>query len=327
MCLVFLLSGLLLSACATPPPPPAPTIPPEPTPTQWTLPTLTATPTRTPWPTRTPTPSPTPFILTGTHPTDLDVARFIFDHHPPPLGTLTQQFRQELAAGQYDNFTRQDVDLDGDGQPEILFSGSVHDLYLCVAILGRAGDAWQEWLYTDDYGHYCADVRAAAEADRVVADFITCGGGTGVFVLNWEQRWIRCRDGDCAVVWSAPLLWTQRLVNWTAAREYAVAQVEQPDAETVRLTTRRFGVTDLPPGGTYAPPGVAVLPGAARRVVGPDTVETYRWDGSAYRLESREQTAPGVAIAREFDLLTQETLDLVEGVLRQPFERLGGSFD
>ena len=269
-----------------------------------------------------PTPSPTPFVLTTLDPTDLDVARFIFDRHTPSLGTLTQQFRQELAAGEYSDFARQDVDVDGDGQTEILFSGSVSDLYLYVAILGRAGDTWQEWLYIDDYGHYCADVRAAVEADRVTADFITCTGGTGVFILNWEQRWIQCRDGDCAVVWSAPLLWTRRLaVTWTVAREYAVAEIEQPDAETIHLTTRRFGVTDLPPERTGAPPGTA------RRVVGPDTVETYRWDGSAYRLESRKQIAPGVVIAREFDLLTQETDDLVDDVLRQPFEQPGGSFD
>ena len=109
------------------------------TPTRIPRPTHTPGPTRTPWPTRTPTPSPTPFVLTAPDPADLDVARFIFDRHTPPLGTLTQQFRQELAAGQYEDFARQDVDLDG--WSDILLSGSVHDLYLYVAILGRAGDA------------------------------------------------------------------------------------------------------------------------------------------------------------------------------------------
>ena len=53
------------------------------TPTRTPRPTHTPGPTRTPWPTHTPTPSPTPFVLTALDPTDLDVARFIFDRHTP----------------------------------------------------------------------------------------------------------------------------------------------------------------------------------------------------------------------------------------------------
>jgi len=165
-------------------------------------------------------------------------------------------------------------------------------------------------------------VRAEVENDHTTVDFLRFGGGTGVLTVEWEQRWIRCRESECAVVWSAPLLWTQRVASLTVDREYAVAQTERPDRETIRLTMRRLGLVDpLTQEVDDAPVGTA------RRVVGPDTVETYHWDSSVYTLAARRQVVPGVVIAGEFDLLTQETVDLIHRALSKMFQQSDGSFD
>ena len=165
-------------------------------------------------------------------------------------------------------------------------------------------------------------MRAEVENDHTTVDFLRFGGGTGVLTVEWEQRWIRCRESECAVVWSAPLLWTQRVASLTVDREYAVAQTERPDRETIRLTMRRLGLVDpLTQEVDDAPVGTA------RRVVGPDTVETYHWDSSVYTLAARRQVVPGVVIAGEFDLLTQETVDLIHRALSKMFQQSDGSFD
>jgi hypothetical protein len=62
-------------------------------------------------------------------------------------------------------------------------------------------------------------------------------------------------------------------------------------------------------------------------VVGPDTLDTYRWDGQAYRLESREQLSPGQEIAREFDWQSEATGRRVYEVGSQVFSRADGTFD
>ncbi|MFN8454112.1 MAG: hypothetical protein U0401_05450, partial [Anaerolineae bacterium] len=82
-----------------------------------------------------------------------------------------------------------------------------------------------------------------------------------------------------------------------------------------------FGLKELPWGETGAPPGTA------RRVVGPDMVDTYHWDGQAYRLESREQTAIGQEIAREFDAQTSETEALLFEAITQPLLQPDGNYD
>lgn len=282
--------------------------------------TATPSPTSSPVPTLAVTSTPQ---ITSSGPADLEVLSFVFERHPPQLGTLTEEFLDKVAAGQYGDFNRQDVDLDGNSQPEILVSGQAEGLYLYLAILTRdPAGALREILYTDNVeGKYCAEVRTTVEPERVVADFLTCTGGTGFLVQTWEQRWIECQAGVCHLVWSAPLLQAERAVNWTIQRRYTLAEVVQPDPETIQMTTHRFGLTELPVLDAGAPPGTT------RRVIGPDTLMTYRRMGDLYQLESRTQLTSGTVIAREFDLLTQETIDLVYHILIRPFERADGSLD
>lgn len=254
--------------------------------------------------------------------TDLAVAQMLFAERPLPLGELEATFRQQLADGHFQDYTRQDLDVNGDGQPEILISGHISFWYLYFAILGYTAQGWQEWLYTTADTKYCGDVRPTVTTGQITVDFLTCTGGTGVLDLAWEQRWVQCGRDHCAVVWSAPLLWTERLVAWQTARTYEVATVEHPDPNTIRLTTQRFGVSIYPYSDTPLH-----QPGTAQRSQGPTTVDRYDWDGQHYTWQSREELTPGLTIQDQFDLMTQETYDLVWQQLYKDFEKPDGQMD
>jgi sugar lactone lactonase YvrE len=255
----------------------------------------------------------------------LDLFRFIFKKHPPVLGTLAEAFLKKVEAGQYTDFSVQEADLTGDGQPESVVSGRAEGLYLFAAILIRdpAGDL-RELFHTENIeGKYLAQVRTRVDGSRVVADFLTSTGGTGYLETTWEQRWIECQADGCAQVWSGPLLTVSRSVTWTAARDYTLTELEQPDVTSLSLTTRRFGLKDLPLNDTGSPPG------SARRMVGPDTLAIYRRakPGEIYQLESQTQLAPGQEIAQEFDWQSEESRRLLDAAISQPFYQADGSFD
>lgn len=269
------------------------------------------------------TPESTPVASASS--TDLELVRFIFQKHPPVLGTLAEEFLKKVETGQYTNFDVQEADLTGDGQPESVVSGSAEGLYLFAAILSRdpAGDL-RDLFHTENIeGKYLAQVRTKVDGSRVIADFLTSTGGTGYVEITWEQRWIECQTDACTQVWSGPLLTASRSVNWTAGRDYTVTELEQPDAASLRLTTRRFGVKDLPLSDTGSPPGTA------RRVIGPDILTVYRRaaPGEIYQLESQMQLAPGQEIAQEFDWQSEESRRLLDAAISQPFYQADGSFD
>lgn len=254
--------------------------------------------------------------------TDIEAAQILFAKRSLPLGELETTFRQQLADGYFQDYTRQDLDVNGDGQLEILISGHISQWYLYFAILGYTDQGWQEWLYTTSDTKYCGDVRTSVTAEQLVVDFLTCSGGTGVFDVAWEQRWVRCGPHGCVVVWSAPLLRTERVVVWQTVRTYETATVERPNPTTIRLTTQRFGVTTYP-----MPDAADERSGTAQRHVGPTTVDRYQWDGQHYVWQSREEQTPGITIRDEFAFMAQETYDLVFQELSKAFVGPDGQQD
>ncbi len=277
---------------------------------------------------------PSPTLIPGQVP-DSEVLRLIFETHAAEIGNLAQHLLQMVADGQYTDYARQDVDVNDDGQIEMLVSGRWESAFLFVAIVAAdAAGQLHEMFYTQNTdGKYGADVRARVESGpigeepdrlRVVADFLTLTGGTGILSVTWEQRWVVCQPNDevCQLVWSAPLLRSDRFVTTEVARITMVATAEQPDGETIRVTQRRFGIS-LPLD--HGDEETASTP--ARRTTGPATLETYHWDNTGYRLESRVQLAPGLEITREFDAQTQETDSVAFDLAAQEFSGDDGSFD
>jgi dipeptidyl aminopeptidase/acylaminoacyl peptidase len=246
---------------------------------------------------------------------DLELVRFIFEQHPPEVGTLTEDFLKQVEQGDYTDFSVQEVDLGDDSQPELLVSGRADVFHLFVAILRQPDSGQpQELFYTaSNAGKYLGEVRAMVDEEgRVIADFLTATGGTGYLETTWEQRWIECGAATCTEVWAGPLLQASRSANWLIERQYAVSELEQTTPETIQVTTSRFGVT-VPLLLTEDAP-----PPEAQRTQGPDSVIVYQRDGRVYQPASRSQVAPGQVIGREFDLQTQETNNLVHEVISQP---------
>jgi hypothetical protein len=255
---------------------------------------------------------------------DLAAVRFVLERHRPELGTLTEEFLEGVAQGAYTDFTRQEVDLTGDGQPEILVSGNALSYHLFVAILRRTSDgALEELFYTaSNEAKYFAQVETTVDSNRVIADFLTYNGGTGYLEMTWEQRWIECQPQQCDLVWSSPRLVADRSVHTAIERNYAVSEIDTPDDQNIRLTTHRFGLSipTIIEGGSP--------PGTARRFIGPDMVESYRrTTADVYQLESQVQTDAGLEIAREFSQETLETNRLVYEITSQPFFGADGLFD
>lgn len=276
------------------------------------VPTLTSTPIP---------PTPTPFVLSGQAPADLDVIRYIFNRRRPDVGVSTDEFFEDLETGKYEDFIVHTVDVNGNGQSEILVSGHILNLSAYAAILTLSSDnSWQEMFYIEDTGFYCADVQLNTDTEYVTIDFLTCWGGTGHLQLTWKQHWIECKEDNCSDVWSAQLLETSRVSYLTNSRDYSIATVEQIDSQIVRLVTHQFGFFGLP--STIAEE-FPVEP--SRRIVGPDIKEIYRWNGEVFQFEDRKQLSPGIEIVREFDEGTFEAFRPVDNVLRQPFENAQGS--
>lgn len=255
---------------------------------------------------------------------DLAAVRFVFEAHRPELGTLTEEFLESVARGEYTDFTRQEVELTGDNQPEILVSGNALSYHLFVAILRPTSDgALEELFYTaSNEAKYFAQVKTTVDGERVIADFLTYNGGTGYLEMTWEQRWVECQPQQCDLVWSSPRLIANRSAYAALERNYRLSEIDTPDDQIIRLTTHRFGlsVPMIIEGDTLA--------GAARRFLGPDMVETYRRTATGtYQLESQVQIAAGLEIAREFSQETLETNRLVYEITSQPFFGADGLFD
>lgn len=285
------------------------------------LSTGTLSPTSTPVSTLMITPTPTPLILNGENLRDEEISWLLFDYRYE-FGHLPLEEWQTTATDRFEGLVRQQADVNGDGNLEILVSNELDSFEPYVAILGQVDKIWKVWLYTSASGHYCGQAKAIIESDKVVSDFLTCGGGTGIIGLTWEQRWIKCYADNCTVIWSAPLLKTDREVHIIASRGYSVAEILRPEDEIIQLITHRFRVNAVPVDETDSP-----LLDTTHRIVGPDTIEVFRWNGNIYQLENRTQNAPGLTIAGEFDLLTDETHFLVNDILVKPFQEISGSLE
>lgn len=298
---------------ATPHPSPSPTV------------TDMPSPSRTPYLTLEPPPTPTPFTLTGRYPSDLDVLRFVFSRHEVPFETGMLQIQLERGEVNDIRFTRHESDLNNDGLPEIVLTGyaGIFDQEMYVAILSYSADGtWHDMYFAADSGHYCAEIYSIINGKRVVVDFFSCSGGTGIFTHTWDQQWVECAKDHCQVVFSARLLDSEDNTNRPASSRYVVTRIEQSSAETIQTITERFQTLDILREFFEFPPDLD-LPFSTlyspRRIVGPDVRETYQWNGQIYSLVKREQLVPGVEITRELSEATDSTKQFVENILKKPF--------
>ncbi len=149
----------------------------------------------------TPTLGPTPtFVLASQHPTKEEIEWLLFDHRYPLLRDLTLEHWKALAASRFGDLVWQVADINNDEKPEIIAYNAIDSFEPYLAILGRTADDWEIWLYTSTSGRYCGITQAIVKTEQVVAEFTTCGGGTGIRTVIQESKWIQCRQRVCNVV-------------------------------------------------------------------------------------------------------------------------------
>jgi hypothetical protein len=236
----------------------------------------------------------------------------------------------EIARGMWDAaLTRQEADLDGDGQPELVFAGPLSSAYAAVAILDHDAGGWQSRLLLSSPGHYGGQARADVEGHRVIAEFQTGPGGSIVqSIADWDQVWIECQPTTCGIVWHAGLAYHEKGLDPEEHALFALPVVTQPDPGTVALTVYPFGVTLIERGRQPAA-GCSTDPGActSNRTQGPVLRYLYRWDGAAYTLALTETLAPLTRSWQEGAAETAETAALVTEHLAHQYTRPDGAVD
>jgi hypothetical protein len=202
----FALCMLGLTACTASPAIPATTVPAPTSTSMAVLSTNTLRPTETRIPTPTPTLTPvppstplptvvrTPYVLTATNPTNLEIALFLSKrHHVVAFQEI------DNTGAPFNDFDRKDIDVNNDGQAEIIVSGNYFDQLPYFAVLGRQGNEWRELIFRLDDGRYCADMRTKVEKNTLIVDSLACEGGTGAFIADWNRYWIQCQISTCEI--------------------------------------------------------------------------------------------------------------------------------
>ncbi len=262
-------------------------------------------------------PSATPFILSSPEPSDLDIARFIRDRHYP---RFSDGFFDRINRGEPGAHSRERLDLDGDGELELLVTGqpSYEFVYLAIItyrtslVAGKDNGYWEELYFADRDGWYGAEARYEVVDGQVIISFTARDGGTGALVEAWEQRWVRCGGNGCREVWSGQRMQVDiedggMLHN---LQEYVYTTIDQFDANHLQVTSHHFAIRDVPQVDKITVDlvefGIAI-PNTGQ-TLGPEVLEKYDWDGERYQLVSREEITPGIDINREFDNRTQEAI-------------------
>jgi len=285
--------------------------------------TPTATPTRRPAPTRTSTPTPTagptvtPPTVAGTSPSTEELlpllANYVTAHgltadpYLYSIGWLADYAEYEA------DYTRQDRDLDGDGQAEIVIWApqAYQDANAFLAVLVHRDGRWQVDAFVwDEYGHYESMIYSQSTRfgkAQLLVDFRGDTGGTGLYHMVWTRFLIRCADGECGEVWQGTMaeLGYQGESTWVAFQDIS------------RLTP--FGnclVQEA--GGLWV---ATVFEESCRDNhdrpsvnVQPRTRVTYCWDGRRYTPAGVEQMSPGYVVQQlVHDMAPWSTYPLLPG--------------
>ncbi len=247
-------------------------------------------------------------------PTTQQVLQFVQDCHHVGIGRSPHDGNWLSAVT---DVARQDVDVDGDGVTEILLAARFYYELAGVTILDRVDGSWYERLFLYKVGKNYANARVSIQNDlqgnRILVDLYGTYSGTANLNIIWNQLWVRCQGRSCSIIWAATVMennWALGMmsfpVDWHA---YSVGEIEG-GYETITLTTHRVALLDAAPGPRtdgLCRSGNSICTATPFRRAGPDTVETYRWDGKEFRFESTKYLSPEMTVRRETDPMRDET--------------------
>lgn len=268
----------------------------------------TITPAATPHPTRIPP--------IGHSPSDGEIARYIF-----PFG-LPSATADMLSS--YDSYIRQDIDVTGDGIPEIVVTTVGPANSGVLTILSKNEDAvWQQIFTHRKFGHYLGKARTKVMPNRrITIDYLTRGGGTGISHQVWEQVWVECTiQAICQVTWSADLMVSDRYWNGQFSnRDYMLAEIQPVNQNQIKVIKHRFFVRNVPlyPADEEYYEMLQLSVDTARRGIGPDVAEIYQREADGiYRLQTVQPLTTGVELAKTVDGYTLQTFDLIRELLHE----------
>jgi hypothetical protein len=258
------------------------------------------------------TPVPTPIVLTMSNPSDPDLIQFISIEH---IGVDPEATEKLI---------REDVDVTGDGKKDIIFGGTTYGGRVpFLAILSQPSNEtpWQLIFYSDENSKYWANVRINVEENRIVADFLIAGGGTGYFELIWRQHWIECGRTECMITWEYPVLRTWQTASGPIreiSRGYQTTEFKQQNPETIQLIVHHFSLENVP----YDEADDYLVIGADRTYwsIGPKLQQTFHRDDDVYTLVAEEQIIPNIQTVQQFDEQANATTLFLSDILNKQNE-------
>jgi len=205
------------------------------------------------------------------------------------------------------DYTRQDRDLDGDGQAEILIWApqAYQDANAFLAVFVRRDGRWQVGTFVwDEYGHYESLIYpqfTRLGRAQLIVDFRGDTGGTGLYTMIWTRILIRCAGSECGEVWrgtmaelqfqsECPILLVRELSHLTPSGD---CLIQESGGLWITAAYENFC------GELRDQPSVTVRP---------RTRTTYCWDGSGYAPAGLEQLAPGYVVQEIVDGLARQSI-------------------
>ncbi|MBN1937357.1 MAG: hypothetical protein JW934_22060 [Anaerolineae bacterium] len=208
---------------------------------------------------------------------------------------------------------RLNVDLDRDGQNEVVLGGSSGDFgQVYAGVLDWDGTQWQAAWFGRQSTSLSGGVILARvhniehHPQLILASFTHPGSGTGIDSVAWDILVIECEHLNCKPVWIHRLGELDALWAWKTSYHWLGSQyrfVETSPNQRPAIEVQRYGMSfEQVPETEDAP-----TPASLEVQIAPVVQTTYHWNGTQYTLTNESELKPGY----ELDTTPiTETIDL-----------------
>ncbi|PWH11995.1 MAG: hypothetical protein DDG60_15400 [Anaerolineae bacterium] len=226
--------------------------------------------------------------------TDEELLRFLWQNYPSDRLSF-EQFRQ------YSRLKRAELDLTGDGQPEILaILTGLRPNTADVFILSLRENALSEMFYARKFGRYALDVEFHEKQDGVLLRWIARNGGSNIRTTDLNEEYIRCAADACDSLSYERYSWALSFAS--ESESVTSVTITQPSSEGDILTLKQYSYqvgTTLSREICYDSAGVQFGISRIRpfTTLGPETHALYRWNDQSFELLSRRDARPELTIS------------------------------
>lgn len=129
---------------------------------------------------------------------DDDILHIFYEIHKiPAMGNgekpTFEQFAEDVI------YQREDIDVNEDGEKEILISGSISFPKWSFFSIYHfdTSNQWKEVYFLESHGWYDSLVQPNFSPPYIFVDFLKSWGGTGVFSVAIDRNIVRCKEEKC----------------------------------------------------------------------------------------------------------------------------------